>query len=397
MRMCPCFKEVPSYLSGFSAVDFRTAASAGVGRLSACLVKQSFNVKNNLAELAQSGGDLSEADGDKIIRAPTVGLDLYISLSQSGANCAGGVGSSECTTVISLLLNYFKNASSTVGTGLAEWMEEYVVGGAIDSVVDPLGEAKTAASPLAALQTQLKSCAAGAQGNTAVANTQAAVTQLQQAVAALDKQVTDAKTAQQSVTTAVQGVRAMADAAGKSYEKHLVDAVQGLLTGDLSGTFVDLIGFMGKSDDVTNVFTNVQTSVTNLQQLQSDIDAVETAVTKAQTALTGAGSTCKTDGGASLTAIESPLETARGAAASVQSRLGQLKADSLEPDVATVKHFIELPVDLPCLQMGSVTIGDVQDGTEDVPVPQFKMCRGSNLPMPNEFIPYIRIKGGAAK
>ena len=140
MRMCPCLKEVPSYLSGFSAADFRTAASAGVGRLSACLVKQSFNVKNNLAELKQSGGDLSEADGDKIIRAPTVGLDLYISLSQS-----------------------------------------------------------------------------------------------------------------------------------------------------------------------------------------------------------------------------------------------------------------ELPVDLPCLQMGSVTIGDVQDGTEDVPVPQFKMCRGSNLPMPNELIPYIRIQGGAAK
>ena len=76
--MCPCLKEVPSYLSGFSAADFRTAASAGVGRLSACLVKQSFNVKNNLAELEQSGGDLSEADGDKIIRAPTVGLDLYI-------------------------------------------------------------------------------------------------------------------------------------------------------------------------------------------------------------------------------------------------------------------------------------------------------------------------------
>lgn len=410
-RMCPCIKDLPSYLSEFSVADFRTAALAGSAKLFDCLTTQGLDIKD------EEGDDLSEAGGDKIIRAPEVGMELYVSLSVAAVGCGVGFGST-CDTIITLLLKFFKDSASTVGTGLADWLEEYLMGGVIDSVLGPLEQATRAADPVAAVQTQLQGCAVTGKGDAGVASAQAAVTELQQAVAALNKQLVDAKALQQSMTAAVQGVRAMADAAGKSYEQHLMDAVQGLMTGDLSGTFVDLIGFMGKTDDMTRVFSDVQTFTSNMQQLQGDIEAVQPAVAKAQQALAalqkqeasptwqgpwtttaggGGRTTCPVDGGASLAAIQTPLQSVQAAAASVQNRLAQLDVANLQMDVATINRHFELSADLPCTTTGTVSIGP-DDMALEFDVPQFYVCRTEvTVPMPNEFIPYIRIKGGAAK
>lgn len=117
-RMCPCLKELPKYLSDFSVADFRTAATAGASELFDCLTTRGLDIKDNTADVERSG-PLSEAGGDKIIRAPEVGMKLYMSMATSGGLCISGVAS-ECTTVISHLVNYFKDAASTVGGGLAD-------------------------------------------------------------------------------------------------------------------------------------------------------------------------------------------------------------------------------------------------------------------------------------
>lgn len=50
---------------------------------------------------------LSEAGGDKIIRAPPIDLALYVKISSAAGGCAIGA---TCDDVIKLLLKYFQDA-----------------------------------------------------------------------------------------------------------------------------------------------------------------------------------------------------------------------------------------------------------------------------------------------
>lgn len=94
-KSCPCLAQLPGFLSKFSLADSKTAAVAGAGQLFDCLVNAGFDVKNNSAEIEQSL--LSEADGDKIIRAPELGMALYTSMAGAVGGCVFGA---TCDTII---------------------------------------------------------------------------------------------------------------------------------------------------------------------------------------------------------------------------------------------------------------------------------------------------------
>jgi hypothetical protein len=397
VRMCPCFSKLPAYLSKFSLADFRTAALAGSGELADCLTTRGLDVKDNLAE--QERGELSEAGGDKVIRAPVVGLSLYMSLATAAGGC--GATYTTCDTVLTLLLQYFKDSAKVMGDQLADWLEANM---GFDAVLGPLGDSLRACQPFVAMRDQLNSCLVGGLLNPQVAAAQAAVRDLDLALGAVERHLLSGQALEQQAKAAVQGVRNMAQTASKSYEQHLLDAVSGIMTGGLN--FLDTVNFIGQSQDVVAAMESAQAFANDIPSLQNDLEAVEPAMVRAQQALAALKAdtslfSCQVDGAATLAAIEGPLQAASQvvtrADAAAQGALARLSPTNLQASVSTVNREFEISGDLPCSREGSLSIGP-PNIAQTVYYPQIYMCSAAlAVPMPNEFIPYIRIKGGNAK
>lgn len=356
-------------------------------------------MKNNTAEVEQ--GDLSEANGDKILRAPPVDLALYTKLATAAVGC--GATGTTCDTVITILVKYFKDAAAQVSGDLADWLQLRVQG-AFEAALNPAAAVVNGATaPLAAVQQQLAACPA-----TTAASARAAVADYQQALVAVQQQVDDAKQLQEKVTTAVAAVQGMAEALGQSYEQHLATAAADIMQGDLD--FLDTVNFIGQSPDVVAALQDAQAFAQSAPTLQRDLEALSAAATKAQQAIaamqtgpfglpTGpfggtSGTGCNVD--ASGLAVGDLATTAGAAVERAQAQLARLDPTAVQAGVATINRHFEVSADLPCLTTGTCEIGP-PDIAVEVDCPQIYVCTAEvTVPMPNEHQPYLRIKGGNA-
>lgn len=372
-KTCSCLGKLKGFLEQASEFDSEPSAKAltAASEMFACLVKNGFDVQTNKPAVVQQ---LTAGD-DYVIRAAPVGLELYTSMSVAIGACVGG---GACHLIHGVLLDYFKSAAQDVGAGFKNFVETFVLTGLLQPLVTALEVPQMLANDLP----QALHCEANA--------TEAAFKKLQMKIEVvkdffqnLKSKVENIQKQSQKTLDALDGVLEALDSSVTAVVEHLQEGKVPLLDA------VKQISDLREVKDLFDSLENLKAEAAGVKERAEELDGLKMELKDLGTADDCGLSDLLDD----LKEIPSLKDWV--AAPTRMMEALDINANSVQAGIVSYNQWADLNVELPCSKMErweSSLLGH----TVSADIPKFYSCDLSyKLPLPNEHIPYLRIKDAA--
>lgn len=372
-RTCSCLGKLKGFLEHASEFDSEpsTKALTAASEMFACLVKNGFDVQTNKPAVVQQ---LTAGD-DYVIQAAPVDLELYTSMSVAIGACVGG---GACHLIHGVLLDYFKSAAKDLGTGFKAFVETFVLTG----LLQPLVTASEVPQMLAKDLPQALHCKANA--------TEEAFKKLQMKIEVvkdffqnLKLKVETIQKQSQKTLDALDGVLEALDSSVTAVIEHLQEGKVPLLDA------VKQISDLSEVKDLFASLENLKAEAAMVKKRAEELDGLKMELKDLGTA-DNCGLNDLLD---NLKEIPS-LKDWVAAPTRLMEAL-DINANSVQAGVVSYNQWADFNVELPCSKMErweSSLLGH----TVSADIPKFFACDFSyKLPLPNEHIPYLRIKDAA--
>ncbi|CAE7198761.1 unnamed protein product [Symbiodinium pilosum] len=372
-KTCSCLGKLKGFLEQASEFDSEPSAKAltAASEMFACLVKNGFHVQTNKPAVVQQ---LTAGD-DYIIQAAPVDLELYTSMAVAISACVGG---GACHLIHGVMLDYFKSAAQDVGAGFKDFVETFVLTG----LLQPLVTASEVPQMLANDLPQALHCKANA--------TEEAFKQLQMKIEGvkdffqnLKLKVENIQKQSQKTLDALDGVLEALDSSVTAVIEHLQEGKVPLLDA------VKQISDLREVKDLFDSLESLKAEAAGVKDRAEELDGLKMDLKDLGTA-DNCGLNDLLD---NLKEIPSLKDWVAAPARMIEAL--DINANSVQAGIVSYNQWADLNVELPCSKMErweSSLLGQ----TVSADIPKFYSCDFSyKLPLPNEHIPYLRIKDAA--
>ena len=356
-------------MADYQQADPSVTALQAAANMVSCLVKEGFHMQSNKESVVNS----LVSGNDYIIQASPVDLDFYLTLAGAVASCAVG---GACQLIVTSLTDYFKTVAGEVGTGFNSFLDTSI----LQSVLEPLESAAELPQVFAEALPSSLSCLADSE--------QAAYLQLQTSVKELAHWFQELK--KDVKTLREQGLQT------KEAISKAINAVSGKVTTiveELQEGKVPLLDSVKQISDLSEV-QNFFSAVSSVSSKAAEIRSKATELDSLQKSLRDLADLSQfTDCLHNLTDLSPFAEQIKGPLQKFSEL--ELNSNSVQAGIVSYKQEFDFKLELPCSKMERWE-ATVMGQTVSADVPKFYKCDVSlTLPMPNEHIPYLRIKNGA--
>lgn len=360
---------ISSHVADYQQADPSVTALQAAANMVSCLVKEGFHMQSNKESVVNS----LVSGNDYIIQASPVDLDLYLTLAGAVASCAVG---GACQLIVTSLTDYFKTVAEEVGTGFNSFLDTSI----LQSVLEPLESAAELPQVFAEALPSSLSCLADSE--------QAAYLQLQTSVKELAHWFQELK--KDVKTLREQGLQT------KEAISKAINAVSGKVTTiveELQEGKVPLLDSVKQISDLSEV-QNFFSAVSSVSSKAAEIRSKATELDSLQKSLRDLADLSQfTDCLQNLTDLSPFAEQIKDPLQKFSEL--ELNSNSVQAGIVSYKQEFDFKLELPCSKMERWE-ATVMGQTVSADVPKFYKCDVSlTLPMPNEHIPYLRIKNGA--
>ena len=375
---------MPAFAASFTADSPTTAALETAAKLTDCLVTNGFSVVNNLGSLRASGELFSSTD--VIIEGPPINNAFYISLVGAATTCVATQGA-KCDDVVNVFLQYFKRAGAIFGDALVTFVKQTYVDRLFNAILGPVKAVKEAADNLPQLlRTQLQSCA-----NAPVDQVFAAADAVSATANDLQATITSGQALVDAVSAAIAVFSDVVKTLSSSYKQTLIDAVKTGKLPDLANS----VKFLLESNEIKSAIASANTFKASLSKLQTDLDKLPSLASNLESAIKTLPTSCKVDV-SPVNAVKSQLQASQAAIQKVASI--PVDTNTLQAGLATYNQWIPFRLTIPCSSLTTKPFSGFGFSSKiSLPFPSFYECSwapdGGKVPMPNSFIPYLRLKG----
>lgn len=371
---CACLGALSDFLKhvgDFQSSEPSSVALNAASRMVGCLVKEGFHVQDDKAEVVH---ELTNGD-DYIIQAAPVDLEKYVEMTTAVAACAS---TGACHLIHTALLDYFKSVATDVGNGVEDFLETFV----LDSLLSPLAAAADVPLMLAEDLPQSLQCTADA-AEAAFQDVKGKIEEVKDFFQDLKKKV---ETLQQGCQKAIEAVGGLAD----SLDTSVQNIVQNLLDGQVPLVdAVKQIKDLAEVKELLNALSQLKAEVADVKKRAEELDDLKMSLQD----LAKSDDCGLKDVLEDLQDIPSLLSQVSDPLKKIQQL--DINANSVQAGVVSYNQWVDFNLDLPCSKMELWT-ASLEGLSVSAHIPKFYACNfGYTLPLPNEHIPYLRIKKAA--